>query len=109
MKLPKTLGDTGRERIINKPHGYLIRVEPGELDMSRFEGLVTAAQAAARDGSWDQAVTCARGALELWRREVRAHVDSAVLAAREAPRPGGSRGQLLVETLLSLTERASSD
>src|SRR5580693_922785 len=69
MRLRNTLGDAGRTRIITQPHGYLIRVQAGELDMSRFEALLGAARAASRDGSWDQAATSAREALQLWRGE----------------------------------------
>ena len=29
----------GRERVVTKPPGYLLHVEPGELDVARFEGL----------------------------------------------------------------------
>src|ERR1700724_2216882 len=67
MRLRKALGDADHDRIITQPPGYLIRVEAGELDVSRFEALLGAARAAARDGSWDQAATQAREARELWR------------------------------------------
>src|SRR5712691_11547347 len=30
----------GADRIVTRPPGYLIRVEPGELDLERFEGLL---------------------------------------------------------------------
>jgi DNA-binding SARP family transcriptional activator len=86
MRLRKTLGDYGGRRIITKPRGYLLRVEAGELDVSRFEVLVGAARAAARDGLWDQAATDARAALMLWRGEPLSDVDSEVLTAREVPR-----------------------
>jgi len=86
MRLRNALGNPGRSRIITQPHGYLIRVETGELDVSRFEALLDAARAAARDGRWDQAATHARAALRLWRGEPLADVDSEVLAAREVPR-----------------------
>jgi DNA-binding SARP family transcriptional activator/Tfp pilus assembly protein PilF len=86
MRLRNALGNPGRSRIITQPHGYLIRVEAGELDVSRFETLLGAARAAARDGRWDQAATHARAALGLWRGEPLADVNSEVLAAREVPR-----------------------
>jgi DNA-binding SARP family transcriptional activator len=95
MRLRKALGDAGRERIITQPHGYLIRVDSGELDVSRFAALLVAARAAARDGAWDQAATSAQGALGLWRGEPLADVDSEVLAAREVPRLAELRLQAL--------------
>ena len=95
MRLRNTLGDAGRGRIITQPPGYLIRVETGELDTSRFEALLKAARGAARDRSWDQAATHAREALRLWRGEPLADVDSEVLTAREAPRLAELRLQTL--------------
>ena len=95
MRLRNTLGDVGRARIINQPPGYLIRVQADELDLSRFEALVGAAREAAQDGSWDQAATRAREALQLWRGEPLIDVDSEALAAREAPRLAQLRLQAL--------------
>src|SRR5712691_7089645 len=46
----------GADRIVTRPPGYLIRVEPGELDLERFESLVEEGRA---DGL--------REALALWR------------------------------------------
>jgi len=86
MRLRNTLGDAGRDRIITQPRGYLIRVAANELDLSRFEALLGAARTAARDGSWDQAATHAGAAVELWRGEPLADVDSETLSAREVPR-----------------------
>jgi len=86
MRLRKTLGDAGRARIITHPPGYLIRVQDRELDLSRAETLLGAAREAAQDGSWDQAATLAREALQLWRGDPLTDVDSETLAAREAPR-----------------------
>ena len=86
MRLRKTLGDAGRERIITQPHGYLIHLEADELDVSCFEALLGTARAAARDGVWDQAAAHARGALQLWRGEPLADVDCETLRTREAHR-----------------------
>jgi DNA-binding SARP family transcriptional activator len=51
MRLRSTLGPAG-SRIATHPHGYLIRVEDGELDVARFEALLGQARAAARQGRW---------------------------------------------------------
>jgi DNA-binding SARP family transcriptional activator len=54
--LRKELGD----RLVTRPPGYLLRVEPGELDSERFE-------AAIRDGSAESL----SGAFALWRESTR--------------------------------------
>jgi DNA-binding SARP family transcriptional activator len=95
MRLRRALGEVGRDRIATQPRGYLIRVNPGELDLARLEALLTAAWAAAQNGSWDQAAMHASGALALWRGEPLADVDSQVLAAREVPRLAELRLQAL--------------
>jgi DNA-binding SARP family transcriptional activator/streptogramin lyase len=56
-QLRKAVGD---ERLITRPPGYLLRVEPGELDLDRFESLVERGRQ-----SGDAKVL--RQALELWR------------------------------------------
>jgi DNA-binding SARP family transcriptional activator/Tfp pilus assembly protein PilF len=85
-RLRHALGDAGRGRVSTQPRGYLIRVEAGELDVSRFEAGLAAALAAARDGSWLTAAGQAREALSLWRGEPLADVESEVLMLREVPR-----------------------
>jgi len=109
MRLRHGMGEVGRERIVTQPRGYLIRAAASELDASRFEVLLAAAQAAARDGSWDQAAMDARGALELWRGEPLADVDSELLAQREVPRLAELRLQALevrIDADLHLGRRA---
>jgi DNA-binding SARP family transcriptional activator len=56
--LRKQLGD----RLVRRPPGYLLRVEPGELDRERFETLVRAA----RGREPEDAVKTLRQALALW-------------------------------------------
>ena len=85
-RLRKALGDAHRDRIVTHPGGYLIRVNAGELDISRFEARLGAARAAARESWWDQAAAQAQGALDLWRGEPLADVDCEPLAAQEVPR-----------------------
>jgi DNA-binding SARP family transcriptional activator/tetratricopeptide (TPR) repeat protein len=84
-RLRKALGDADRDRISTLPGGYLIRVDAGELDVSRFEALLRSARAAARDGAWHQAADRARAALALWRDEPLADVGSELLVLRAAP------------------------
>jgi DNA-binding SARP family transcriptional activator len=53
----------GSDRLVTQPPGYLLRVEPGELDLERFEQLA----AEARDQSPEEARLTLERALSLWR------------------------------------------
>jgi DNA-binding SARP family transcriptional activator len=57
--------ELGEERLVTRSPGYVLRVEPGEFDLQRFEALL----AEARDGDADAAATARtlREALALWR------------------------------------------
>ena len=85
-RLRQALGPAGYERIVTRPAGYLIQVEPGELDVTRFEQLAAAGRAAARAGNWKQATGQLGEALGLWRGEPLADVPSRTLAELEVPR-----------------------
>ncbi len=85
-RLRDTLGDSGRAQILTRPPGYLIALSEDELDLTCFESALESARAAAREDSWETAAEQARAALELWRGEPLADVESEVLAARELPR-----------------------
>ncbi|MBV8541084.1 MAG: AAA family ATPase [Pseudonocardiales bacterium] len=50
--------------------GYLLRVEPDRVDLSRFHSLVNSGRADLMAGSWEQAARTLRDALELWRGPV---------------------------------------
>ncbi len=84
-RLRAALGEAGRTRICTQPGGYLIRVDPGELDLARAEALLAVARAAARDASWERAAERASAGLLLWRGQPLADIESDVLA-REVPR-----------------------
>lgn len=86
MRLRKALGDGGSPRISTLSSGYAIQVEPGELDITRFEDLLGAATSAAREGRWQDAAERARSAVSLWRGDPLADVGSELLADREVPR-----------------------
>ncbi len=85
-RLRRALGDGDQARIVTRSPGYVIRVDPGELDVARFEVLLDGARTAARGGSWEAAADQARAALALWRGEPLADVESDALALREVPR-----------------------
>src|SRR3954451_7395233 len=61
--------ELGEERLQTRTPGYVLRVEPGEFDLQRFEALL----AEARDGDADAATTARtlREALGLWGRGAR--------------------------------------
>jgi DNA-binding SARP family transcriptional activator/Tfp pilus assembly protein PilF len=94
-RLRQALGDAARTRIRTQPGGYLISVDADELDVFRLESLLRSAQAALRDGEWDQAAARASEALTLWRGEPLADVDCEVLARREVPWLAELRMQVL--------------
>jgi DNA-binding SARP family transcriptional activator/tetratricopeptide (TPR) repeat protein len=53
--------------LATRSSGYLLRVEPGELDLDRFEGLAAEARRATADGDLKSAAERWRAALALWR------------------------------------------
>src|SRR5690349_13126537 len=95
VRLRKALGTAGGSRITTLPSGYAIRAEPGELDVTRFENLLGAATAAAREGRWPDAAARAHSAIALWRGDPLADVGSGLLAEREVPRLAEMRLQAL--------------
>ena len=57
----------GKERIATEGPGYRLRVDPGELDLERFERLVTQARSELVSGAAEEAAALFREALGLWR------------------------------------------
>jgi DNA-binding SARP family transcriptional activator/uncharacterized protein HemY len=53
--------------LATRPPGYLLRVEPGELDLDCFEGLTADARRATANGDLEGAAERWRAALALWR------------------------------------------
>ena len=64
-RLRSTLGPAG-ERLVTRPSGYLLRVEPEELDAERFERLLDQGRRLA-DEEPDKALALLDRALGLWR------------------------------------------
>jgi DNA-binding SARP family transcriptional activator/ABC-type transport system substrate-binding protein/outer membrane protein assembly factor BamB len=58
------------ERIITQAGGYLVRADPGEIDVARFEGRLEAAKRANAAGRAGEALTAIDEALALWRGDV---------------------------------------
>jgi DNA-binding SARP family transcriptional activator/Tfp pilus assembly protein PilF len=94
-RLRQALAATGEARISTQPGGYLMSVANGELDVTRFEALLSASCAAAREAAWQTAASQAGAALSLWRGEPLADVPSELLAQRQVPRLAELRMQAL--------------
>jgi DNA-binding SARP family transcriptional activator len=110
-RLRQSLGPAGRDRIVTAPGGYLIRVEPGELDIAVMEQELAAARASGRAAAWDQAAVQASAALGLWRGEPLADAKLPPLAEQEAARLTEMRLQareLRIEADLALARHAEA-
>jgi DNA-binding SARP family transcriptional activator len=55
----------GGQVLITRPPGYLLKVDPAQLDLHRFEGLVGDAKQAMAEEAFDRAATTLREALSL--------------------------------------------
>jgi DNA-binding SARP family transcriptional activator len=68
-RLRKSLGDDGGggSRIISRAPGYLLRVESGELDLERFESLLSRARAASETHDHARTAALLAEAESLWR------------------------------------------
>jgi len=87
----------GRDRIVTQAPGYLVRVEPGELDLDRFEKLVGGLDR--RDAA--RTAESLRGALELWRGPPLGDLDGSFARAE--------RGRLEERRLLALEQRIEAE
>jgi predicted ATPase/DNA-binding SARP family transcriptional activator/Tfp pilus assembly protein PilF len=65
-RLRKALGE-GSARLVTQPNGYLLHVEPGELDLDRCERLAQQGREALGTEDRGRAAEQLREALELWR------------------------------------------
>ena len=68
-RLRRLLGPSGpgRGRLVTRPPGYLLELEPDELDLDRFEGLVEEARRASASGDPAAAAAALRLGLAMWR------------------------------------------
>jgi DNA-binding SARP family transcriptional activator len=65
-QLRKTLGPSG-ELLVAQPPGYALRIQPSQLDLSRFERMVAEGEAALGAGEPERAAGVLHEALGLWR------------------------------------------
>ncbi|HKN49438.1 MAG TPA: BTAD domain-containing putative transcriptional regulator, partial [Actinomycetota bacterium] len=86
-RLRKALREAGSdELVVTQAPGYLVHLDPADLDAARFERLVASARDQRRQGAHDQAAATLREALGLWRGPALADVADAPLARAEAAR-----------------------
>ncbi|MBU2663608.1 AAA family ATPase [Actinoplanes bogorensis] len=103
-RLRRLLGEVpDGPRIVTRPPGWVLTLEPGQVDVARFEDLVAAAhgQAAA------EAVATLRAALDLWTGDALADLSTLAFARAEAVRLGEVRlsaAELLLEARLAAGE-----
>jgi DNA-binding SARP family transcriptional activator len=83
MRLRRVLGEDG-ELIHAVAPGYLIRIEPDQLDLAEFSDLCSTARQAAASTDWLKAAELYAAALALWRGELLA--DLPALRAHAAVR-----------------------
>ena len=98
-RMRKTLGEG---RLVTRSPGYLLRVEPGELDLDRFERLYRRGREALVRGAATEAADALRSALALWRGPALVNVLYEPLGSSEAE-------QLEERRLLALEDRIDAD
>lgn len=87
FRLRKAFGDvdpTGLDRIVTYKTGYLLHVQPGELDLEVFRVHVERGRAASAAGKFEQAATELDAALELWRGTALSGVSGELVAQQSA-------------------------
>jgi DNA-binding SARP family transcriptional activator len=67
LRLRKVLHGNGDRVLLTHSNGYLLRVEPGALDLDRFERLLELGRRSLARGSAEAAAETLRRALALWR------------------------------------------
>ena len=76
----------GEQRLVTRSPGYLLRVEPGELDADRFEALAAEGRRELAAGEHAAALERLREALALWRGPALVDLPDAPFARAEAAR-----------------------
>jgi DNA-binding SARP family transcriptional activator len=89
-----TAGDRPR-RLVTVPAGYLLRIEPDELDLYRFEHLATLGGRLLDDGAAVRAAAVLRDALGVWRGPALADAVSPSLVEVHGPRAEARRLEVL--------------
>jgi DNA-binding SARP family transcriptional activator len=84
--LPERPERAGGQLLVTTAPGYLLQLRPGELDLDRFQRLVTDARASTIQGELERAAGLLRDALALWRGQPLCDVASEPLRRLHLPR-----------------------
>ena len=95
-KLRRLLGEGV---LITRAHGYELRVEPGELDLDRFDDLVAEGRRALAAGDPERAAAVLAEALALWRGPPLADLTYEPFASADIERLDGLRVAALIERI----------
>jgi DNA-binding SARP family transcriptional activator len=93
------------DRVRTVPGGYLMVVEPGELDLDQFRGLTEKGRWAVRNGDHRVAIDLLTRAFQLWREPVLADIPRTLAMAQAANRLIDERriaGEYLVTSRLAV-------
>lgn len=74
----------GRDTIASADQGYVLTVDPDDVDEVRFRSLVADGQEAVTQGTFDDGLTLLGEALDLWRGDPYAELDTDEVRARRA-------------------------
>jgi YVTN family beta-propeller protein len=88
--------------LVRQPHGYMLRVEPDQLDATRFQALANEGSEALAAGDVEHAAERFRQALGLWRGEALADVQSDGFAT-------AAQARLEEQRLSTLEQRLDAD
>ncbi|HVT71104.1 MAG TPA: AfsR/SARP family transcriptional regulator, partial [Trebonia sp.] len=85
-RLKKVIGDTEGRTLVYRAPGYMLRTEPGDLDIQRFESLAAEGGGALAAGDPERAAGLLGEALGLWRGPLLADVQPSPLLESHADR-----------------------
>jgi len=103
-KLRRLIGDAEGRVLVSRAPGYLLRIEPGDLDMQEFESLLADGRNALDSGDPKRAADLLTKALALWRGPLLADVQPTMLITTEAE--GAAEVQLTAAELRCAAELA---
>ncbi len=83
-RLRRLIGDPEGRVLVSRAPGYLLRIDPGDLDLKVFESLVIEGRNALADGDPERAAALLKQALGLWRGPLLADVAPTMLITTQA-------------------------
>ncbi len=102
-------GGVSQQRLRTVCGGYLLQVEPDELDLHRFEALASEGSRLVAAGGAARAAAVLRAALQLWRGPALADVSSPVLVQVFGPRAEARRLEVLESRIEAELTAGASD